>query len=141
MKINNRRYIGCKARLIDFIYSTVENYSKPGYKVFADIFAGTGVVGNYFADKGYKVILNDTLYSNVVAYTAWLGKGEIDNEKISSVMKYVNSIDGASLEDNYFSNVYGGKYFSQNDAKKIGFIRDYIETSTRISCVFRLRIS
>ena len=128
MKINNRRYIGCKAKLLDFIYSTVATYSKPDYKVFADIFAGTGVVGNYFADKGYKVIINDTLYSNVVAYTAWLGEGKIDHDKISNILKHVNSIDGANLESNYFSDVYGGKYFSVNDAKKIGYIRDYIES-------------
>ena len=64
MKINNRRYIGCKAKLLDFIYNTVIDYSKPDYKVFADIFAGTGVVGNYFADRGYKVIFHHTHLRN-----------------------------------------------------------------------------
>ena len=128
MKINNRRYIGCKTKLLDLIYSTVTAYSKPDYKVFADIFAGTGVVGSYFADKGYKVILNDTLFSNVVAYTAWLGEGKIDYDKVSKILKYANSINAKELESNYFSDVYSEKYFSLNDAKKIGFIRDYIES-------------
>lgn len=128
MKINNRRYIGCKTKLLSFIYNTVldKGYSKG---VFADIFAGTGAVANYFAEQGFETILNDTLYSNVVAYKAFLGSGEIRSEFLLNEIKYFNSLDGKTLINNYFSDVYGEKYFSVNDAKIIGYIRDFIENN------------
>ena len=67
MKINNRRYIGCKYKLVDFIFDTVKSMGYGKDNVFADIFAGTGVVGNKFAENGFKTIFNDNLESNVVA--------------------------------------------------------------------------
>lgn len=128
MKINNRRYIGCKTKLLNFIYDTAIEFGATSNAIFADIFAGTGTVGNFFANKGYKVILNDTLYSNVLAYKAWLGQGKIDKEKVIKIIKELNVIDSGVIETNYFSDVYGDKYFSVADAKKIGYMRDYVET-------------
>lgn len=46
MKINNRRYIGCKTKLLDFIENSIDAYNFEQGSVFADIFAGTGVVGH-----------------------------------------------------------------------------------------------
>lgn len=127
MKINNRRYIGCKTKLLDFIYNSVVELGYDSSNTFADIFAGTGVVGYKFAKEGYKVILNDILYSNIVAYHAWLGKGRIRYKFLSSEIKKINAFSELALPDNYFSNTYGNKYFSVEDAKLIGYIRDYIE--------------
>ncbi|MDY4857804.1 MAG: DNA adenine methylase [Candidatus Onthovivens sp.] len=127
MKINNRRYIGCKTKLLDEIYETViENGFNSGSS-FADIFAGTGVVGGYFARKGFKVTFNDTLFSNCVAYNAFFGKEKINACLINDTLAYLNSIDPEKIPNNYFSDTYGKKYFSYNDSKKIGYIRDYIE--------------
>lgn len=128
MKISSRRYIGCKTKLLDFIYDSVAEYKFPAGSVLADIFAGTGVVAYRFAEKGYRTILNDTLYSNYVIYQAVLGKGEIRKNHLEKILEEFNSINGASLQNNYFSDIYGDKYFSKNDAKKIGYIRDNIET-------------
>lgn len=127
MKINNRRYIGCKTKLLRNIYDVVIENGFGNDSTFADIFAGTGAVGGYFADNGFNVIFNDTLYSNYIAYFAFYGNGVLDIKKINKKIEYFNSIDSNNLEDNYFSNVYGDKYFSKDDAKKIGFIRDTIE--------------
>ncbi len=127
MKINNRRYIGCKTKLLDFIYDTISELGYDNRNTFLDLFSGTGVVAYKFAENGYKTIVNDTLYSNVVSYHAWLGSGIFNSEKIQKQIKEFNSIESSKLPDNYFSTIYGGKYFSTNDAKKIGYIRDYIE--------------
>lgn len=127
VKINNRRYIGNKAKLLNFIFETVKNLGFDETNVFFDVFAGTGVVASFFAEKGYKTILNDNLYSNVVAYYAFLGDGKIDQNKISDLITVYNNINPLMLADNYFSNIYAHKYFSVNDAKKIGYIRDDIE--------------
>ena len=127
MKINNRRYIGCKTKLLNEIYDSVVSLGYDSTNRFADVFAGTGVVGYKFAEKGFSVILNDTLYSNVIAYNAWLGEGEIRQGFISKEIEKINKFSKLELESNYFSNVYGGKYFSHKDACLIGYIRDYIE--------------
>lgn len=128
MKISSRRYIGCKTKLLDFIYNSVIEYGYTNNSIFADIFAGTGVVAYRFASEGYKTILNDTLYSNYVVYQAVFGKGIIRNEYLEGIINQINQIDAKELSDNYFSTIYGGKYFSNNDAKKIGYIREYIES-------------
>lgn len=127
MKINSRRYIGCKTKLLDFIYNSVVQYGYTNDSIFADIFAGTGVVAHRFACEGYKTILNDTLFSNYIVYQAVFGNGTIRKEYLTEIIDRINLIDAKELEDNYFSQIYGGKYFSNNDAKKIGYIRDYIE--------------
>ena len=77
-EIKNRRYIGCKTKLLDKIFEAVSEMGFDNSYSFADIFAGTGVVGYRFAENGYKVLLNDMLKSNTVAYKAWLGEGEYD---------------------------------------------------------------
>lgn len=127
IKINNRRFIGNKTKLLNEIYNVVEKYNFPLCSTFADLFAGTGVVSHFFAEKGFNVIVNDTLYSNYIVYKAWLDDSDYNSDKIQKILDYFNSICSAKLEDNYFSKVYGGKYFSFNDSRKIGYIRDYIE--------------
>lgn len=127
MKINNRRYIGCKTKLLDFIYDSVSEFNIPKGAVVADIFAGTGVVACRFAQEGYRTILNDTLYSNYVIYQAVFGSETIRETYLNQILVQLNALNGSMLSDNYFSTVYGGKYFSINDARKIGYIRDYIE--------------
>ena len=127
IQINNRRYIGSKNSLLDNIDSIIKKYYKNYDFVLADIFAGTGVVGNYYANKGVKVIVNDLLYSNFVSYNTWLSNEKYDIEKITMIINDYNQINSNNLEDNYFSDKFGNKYFHVNDAKKIGFIRDDIE--------------
>ena len=96
MKLSSRRYIGCKTKLLDKIYKAVEEKGYGSSYSFADIFAGTGVVGGYFASKGHKVLFNDTLYSNFVIYNAWFGKGTIDQlhkaiQRLRAELKKVSS--------------------------------------------------
>lgn len=124
--IGNRRYTGSKKALLENIYKSIEPYSK-GKVVFADLFAGTGVVSSFMLDKGMDVIVNDFLASNYVAYQAWFGSGVFNNKKLKKIINEFNSLDGSKLKENYFSKIYGGKYFSISDAKKIGHIRDEID--------------
>ena len=127
LQINNRRYIGSKNSLLDNIDNVIKKYYKNYNFVLADIFAGTGVVGNYFANKGSKVIVNDLLYSNFVAYNTWLSNEKYDIHKIEKLINKYNLIDPDTLEDNYFSEKFGNKYFHNNDAKIIGYIREDLE--------------
>ena len=96
-------------------------------KSFADIFAGTGVVAAAAGKHFDKVILNDLLYSNQVIYKAFFDSGEWEEKKIDLIVRDCNNINGDDLDENYFSMNFGGKYFSKNSAKAIGFIRENIE--------------
>lgn len=55
-KINNRRYLGNKYKLLPFIMQVVEEECKD-INTIADVFAGTGAVASAFIDK--KIITND----------------------------------------------------------------------------------
>lgn len=127
LNIGNRRYIGNKTKLLNEIFNCAEQFDLRKDYTFADLFAGTGVVAHLFASKGHHTILNDLLYSNYVAYQAWFSSETFTSQKIENYINYFNSINPAELENNYFSDIYGGKYFSINDSKKIGFIRQYLE--------------
>jgi adenine-specific DNA-methyltransferase len=126
IKINNRRYIGNKYKLLREIDSCIDKKEFASSASFADLFAGTGVVSYYFASKGYDVIVNDILYSNFVAFNAWLSDGQYDIEKLKKTINYFNSLSYDDVSPNYFSDIYSEKYFSFNDAKKIGYIREYL---------------
>ena len=49
-KINNRRYLGNKYRLLPFITEVISKECG-NFETFADIFAGTGAVSSAYTDK------------------------------------------------------------------------------------------
>ena len=123
-KINNRRYLGNKYKLLDFIKGTVEKECK-GITTVADIFAGTGSVASAFSDK--KLITNDLLYFNHICHVAWFGPEKYDEEKIENLICYYNAVN--PQEENYMSLNFADTFFSLADCRKIGFIREDIETN------------
>lgn len=127
INIRNRRYIGNKASLMKIIKNAINDVQPCDNFSFLDLFAGTGVVSYEFAEEGHPVILNDILYSNYISYQAWFSSQNYDKQKIKMYLDNYNSLNYEDIEDNYFSNIYSDKYFSYNDAKKIGYIRDDIE--------------
>lgn len=125
LKIENRRYLGSKLKMLDFINEVVEN-NISDIKTVADIFGGTGVVADLFRKKGKKIIINDILHSNVINYYTWFGNENIDYNKVISIITELNNLTPTS--DNYVSINFGGKYFSYENAKKIGVIREHINS-------------
>lgn len=125
--INNRRYIGSKKSLLNQIQKVILQFYGEEKCIIADIFGGTGVVAEHFMNQGYDVIINDFLYSNYIAYRTWISNEDIDVKKIEKYLEKYNALDAGKLEENYFSKIYGDKYFSINDSKKIGYIRELIE--------------
>ena len=79
-QLQNRRYIGNKYKLTDWIFSIL-NEECSGNS-FADIFAGTGVVGSIASKYFNKIILNDFLHSNYMIYKAFFEKGYWNQNKI-----------------------------------------------------------
>lgn len=124
--IGKRRYIGCKAKLADWIMQTIETETDNAHS-FCDIFAGTAIISDLAIKKYGKVIINDFLYSNNLIYKAFYGVGEVDDQKLSVYVNSLNQIAPELVDDNYFSINYGDKFFDYQTAKKIGFIRELIE--------------
>ena len=122
--INNRRYIGSKARMLNFIADTIKK-EKIEFSSFLDLFGGTGIVGDFFNNQKTKIYVNDLLKSNYLSYLAWFGSEKIDKKKIESYIEKYNSL--SSLDENYFSINFSDTYFSRDNCKKIGFIREDIE--------------
>lgn len=125
-KLESRRYIGCKAKLVDWIFDIIKREAKDAQS-FCDIFAGTGSVSNRALQHYKDVIINDFLYSNQVLYTAFFANENWNKQKVFDYLDAFNNIDPDVVKSNYFSENYGGKYFDELSAKMIGHTRDVIE--------------
>ncbi|MBN19112.1 MAG: adenine methyltransferase [Chloroflexi bacterium] len=123
--LQNRRYIGNKYKLLDWIFDNVEKNCE-GDSVL-DIFAGTGVVAERFLKSHKKVVLNDFLYSNEVIFNAFFNSNGADYEHLRSVAEKLSELSKQNKRQNYFDKHFGGKFFSKNDAREIGFIRERLE--------------
>ena len=119
--ISNRRYVGSKQSLLPFIRNALKNIS---FHSFADLFAGTGVVAASYNNRK-EIITNDILYSNYICHYAWFSDEIYDEKKIKELIMHYNSIN--TTEENYITKNYGDKYFSFENASKIGYIREDIK--------------
>ncbi len=124
--LESRRYIGSKAKLIDWIMDTIKQETENA-RTFFDVFAGTGVVTKAALNSFDYVFTNDFLHSNNIIYKAFFGDGDFNEIKIGDFLDKYNDIDPDSIPENYFSINFGGKYFEHEVAKLVGYIRQDIE--------------
>ena len=124
--LHNRRYIGSKYKLLNWIKGLVEENCEGSS--FFDVFAGTGVVTSAFIDNFNEYYINDFLPSNYIIYNGFLLQENYSESKINTIIEGYNNINILSLEDNYVSQNFGNKFFSMNDSKVIGYIREDIES-------------
>ena len=135
-------YIGSKYSLIGFIKDTISkvlqinNETKlPNAMIFADLFAGTGVVSGAFKTDGYSIIANDIqYYSYIICKHIIENNGNLDNKRCLDLINELNQLEGIEgfLYNNYS---YGGTegqeyrrmYFSDYNAKKCDAIRETID--------------
>lgn len=123
-QIHNRRFLGNKTKLLGFIGDIVADKCR-GYYSFCDIFAGTGVVGHYFNRPETKIISNDILDSTVTSLKCWMNTRAYTKEKISDIIHDLNNLQ--PKKENYVSEIFGGSYFTKENARKIGAVREEIE--------------
>ena len=124
--LESRRYIGCKTKLVDWIFSLIEEQTHDVHS-FCDIFAGTGVVAHKALQKYERVVVNDFLHSNNVMYRAFFAPTEWDEEKVQAIIEDFNSVNPNKIRENYFSKNFGGKFFDNNTAKIVGYIRGRLQ--------------
>lgn len=125
ISIENRRYVGSKAKLLDWIFDVIETECKGNS--FADIFAGTGVVSAR-ASRTYKnIILNDILHSNHTVYQGFFSQQPYSRDKVMDFASYYSSLKPSQARQTFFSKKYADKYFEASSAKLIGHIRNDLE--------------
>ena len=122
-KINNRRYLGNKYKLLPFIKKVVDSECTD-IEIVVDIFSGTGAVASAFQDK--QLVTNDIMYSNYISNFAWFSPRKYSRKKIEKIIDEYNTM--VINEENYMTMNFSNTYFSHDDCSKIGFIREDIET-------------
>lgn len=118
-------YLGSKRALLPFIEDAVTQVAGKNFNVFCDMFAGTGVVGAHFKQKGYEVIANDLQFASYTLNRALLGVGEMRQEKLEELQN-LTGIEGF-IYNNYCETSGDKIYFSVENAKKIDAIRTYLK--------------
>lgn len=122
----NRRYLGNKQSLLPNLDECLKDIDSDINTVL-DAFSGTGVVGEFFLEKGKDVSFNDILLSNYKIYNCFFGKQDINKKKLLNYIEIYNTLNSNSLCENYFSINFSNTYFSYLNCKKIGYIRDDIQ--------------
>ncbi|MEG1300409.1 MAG: Dam family site-specific DNA-(adenine-N6)-methyltransferase [Erysipelotrichaceae bacterium] len=121
--ISNRRYLGSKSKLINFIHEVVDENCKDVGSIL-DVFGGTGIVG-YSFNKQCSIMVNDILKTNLVAYDTFFSNKKISLKKLQRIILEFNETQVEN--DNYYSINFADTYLSKNNMQKIGFIRDQID--------------
>lgn len=122
-------YIGSKYSLIDFLVSAIQEVvgEDADGRSFADLFAGTGVVGSTFKQGGYTVIANDIQYYSYVLNKHLIGnKPPIEAKQVD----YLNALTGTEgfIYKNYCAGSGSGRnYFTDTNGKKCDSIRIELE--------------
>ena len=95
-------YIGSKYSLIDFLETSIDKTLKlhnetkqPSGMVFADLFAGTGVVSGSFKKQGYSIIANDIqYYSYVITKHMIENNGNLDKSRCKQLIEELDHLQG-----------------------------------------------
>ena len=109
-------YLGSKYSLLDFIETSIDTVVKQDNAVFCDLFAGTGVVGERFKQKGYSVIANDLQY-----YSYVINKQRIGNHKPLRFLKLKQEVPALAKTRLQNKGQVVCDYLNQQKSKK-GFI-------------------
>lgn len=123
--IYNRRYVGSKYKLMPWIKELIDEHCE-GTTLF-DVFAGTGVVSDFLLEDYEEFYINDFLFSNEIIYNAFFLNEQYDFNKLLEIEKNYNNILVSKIRDNYFSKNFGDKFFSKQDSKIIGYIRENLK--------------
>lgn len=127
-------YIGSKFSLLSFLQETIQSvtkYKKGQSFVFADLFAGTGVVGKSYKKLGCKVIANDIQYFSYIL-NKHLIESTPDNITIFDLSLYehlnnLQPVEGFVYQNYCAGSGSGRNYFSDLNGKKCDAIRIELE--------------
>ena len=79
-----------------------------------------------------RFLINDFLHSNYAIYQGFFKKGHFEMTKLQDLAQNYNALKHKDLQSNYYAKAFGGLFFSKNDATKLGFIRDDLDTLLKV---------
>lgn len=125
------RYLGNKEKLLGFIESVIEKHNIQG-EVFADFFAGSSAVGDYFKCK-YRIIANDVMHFSATISDARISNNEVPGFSAfrehygASPFEIYNTRTYEPLESHFVHRTYSPRgdrrYFTEENAFRIDGIR------------------
>lgn len=132
------RFIGNKTNLLENIKAVIDKNCTDRNEIFCDIFSGTGSVSRFFKQY-YRIISNDILYFSYILTAATI---ENNNEPTFANLKAIGisdpflyletedvaDVNGFATEEYSPSGAMGRQYLTEENAKRIDFIRTTIET-------------
>lgn len=124
-QIWNRRYTGSKYKLSSWISDLIQDNCVGNS--FCDMFAGTAIMSKKMIDNFDEIYINDFLYSNEVIYKAFFEQSNYNFPKLEILKNDFMKVPLSQISENYVSENFGDKFFSSNDARRIGYIREQIE--------------
>lgn len=127
--LQNRKYLGSKVRLLDFIEREILS-AAGGIESFFDGFAGTGVVADRMRAHTSRLTLVDSLASNYSINRAFFTSSEA-NVRIAYVADALRELNRLEPEHGYAREHYGGRYFTHENAGRIDAIRDQVAVRMR----------
>lgn len=127
--LRNRKYLGSKARLLDFIEGGIRR-AAGGIESFLDGFAGSGVVAERMRAYTNRLTLIDNLASNYAINRTFFASCE-DNVRIDYVAGALRDLNRLPPAPGYAAAHYAGRYFTPENAALIDAIRDRIEQRRR----------
>jgi len=142
-KIYRLNYIGSKFKLLEWITNNMkEKTGWPSFdnKIIGDLFAGTGIVSYHFRKNMARVISNDAeLYSSIITH-AFTRSLYTDNcKKIIDLLQLDIQENKHSTTNGFITTHYSPqgsnerKFFTIENAKRIDYIRNKLETIKDIS--------
>lgn len=130
-QIWNRRYTGSKYKLSSWISDLIQDNCVGNS--FCDMFAGTAIMSKKMIDNFDEIYINDFLYSNEVIYKAFFEQSNYNFQKLEILKNDFMKVPLPQISENYVSKNFGDKFFSSNDARRIGYIRDQIECNNDLN--------
>lgn len=127
--IGTFNYIGSKINLLEFIKTSIEDYTnRPSRNItsFYDLFSGTGSVSSHFIKNGcYNIITNDVMYYSYIL-TSCLTLKNIDTKKIKDSIVILNNLEPIKgyIYETYAEN---RMYFTKENGMLIDSMRTWIE--------------
>lgn len=124
------RYIGSKNRILKFIDETIlETYGEYDNTTIADLFSGTGCVGEMFKKKGARVISNDYMHFSYALQISRIKRNQLPR----NYQKTIDELNALQGQEGFFFREYtesgAGKrnYFSEENAKRIDAMCLYLK--------------
>lgn len=125
-------YIGSKKKLLSFLHDSIKSIVWNETFWFADLFAGTWIVGRFFKKNWHRTVSNDLQYYSYVLNRHYIGNNKplLDRLDGYGIFKTLNDLPG--IEWFVFNNYCpSGKdwrtYFTDENGRKCDAIRTKIE--------------